>query len=72
MGLNRKSLERIQMALALQKELTTRLESDNNESYKVVLDELNVCLNAVQQLKSERHLEVLLPQAIKKAKKILG
>ncbi|MBD9609540.1 hypothetical protein [Pseudomonas sp. PDM08] len=54
-------------AKEIKNKLVSIIQKDQDEFIKSALTDLIICINAVEQLDSRRHLEILLPQAIQKA-----
>ncbi|WP_454862797.1 hypothetical protein [Pseudomonas hormoni] len=54
-------------AKEIKNKLVSIFEKDQDAFIKRALSDLSLCINAIEQLRSRRHLEILLPQAIKNA-----
>jgi hypothetical protein len=59
-------------ALKLKKELEEKLKTEplKRKEIEKALENMNICINAIE-LNSRRHLEVLLPKEINRARSVL-
>lgn len=54
-------------AKEIKSKLVSIFEKDQDAFIKKALSDLSLCINAIEQLESRRHLEILLPQTIQNA-----
>jgi hypothetical protein len=66
------TLEILDEAIAVKEKLVVLIAKYKHEDAIEVLENLNICIDAILIENSRRHMEVLLPKVLEKAKTIIN